>query len=312
MKRVLALGGGGSYGAFHVGVLLQLLKNGATAVSDFFSQIVGTSTGNLCGVGLAFQGIQGLVAVWNGITGTQDIYVPKDTTFIPLNEIFDVAFGSWDGTLNDTPLFKLIQKIVVGKPSVPVTSCFVDYEDGQTYFVTALPDGTFELEQWPISGNPTIMTAGPDWLPEYQKCVLASASTPGGVDSVSIKLPNGQELKGAFDGGVKDMVPNDYALSLLAGEGEIVSISLTDPPTQYTGERNGIGTLTRSIELLTYGQWIQSQEDLKGAKTGTLNVVMFQKPPLGGDATKFVPSIIKQYISAGETAVPIFGAISTT
>jgi predicted acylesterase/phospholipase RssA len=310
MKRVLALGGGGSFGAFIVGVLLQLLKNGAIAVKDFFSQIVGTSTGNLCGVGLAFQGIQGLVTIWTEITGTNCIYVSKDGGPIPFNEIFDMAFGSWDGALNDTPLFKLIQKIVVGKPSVPVTSCFVDYEDGQTYFVTALPDGTFELEQWPIAGNPTIMTAGPDWLPEYQKCVLASASTPGGVDSVTLTLPNGQVLKGAFDGGVKDMVPNDYALSLLAGEGEIISISLTDPPTQYNGERNAIGTLMRSIDLLTYGQWVQSQEDLKGAKTGTLNVVMFQKPVLGGDATQFVPATIKQYISAGETAVPSFGQIS--
>ena len=76
-KSDLALGGGGSFGAYHVGVLLQLTKNGTIPVPDLFSHITGTSTGNLCGVGLSFKGMQGLVDIWKGIKNTQAIYITK-------------------------------------------------------------------------------------------------------------------------------------------------------------------------------------------------------------------------------------------
>jgi predicted acylesterase/phospholipase RssA len=304
MKSDLALGGGGSFGAFHLGVLLQLTKNGTIPVSDLFSRIVGTSTGNLCGVGLAFKGVLGLKSIWTEITGTQDIYVSKDPSGIPINEIFDLAFGSWDGLLNDSPLWKLIQSIVTGIPTVPVTSCFVDYVDGQTYFVTALTDGTFVLEH----GDGTVETYDQSWLSQYQLCVLASASTPGGVNSVTIKLKT-KTLTGAFDGGVEDMIPNDYTLGLANGSGQVISISLTDPISVYTGETNVVGTLNRSIELLTYGQFIQSRERLRSALSSTLNIVEYQKPALGGDSTQFVPSIIESYVNAGLSASPIFGKL---
>lgn len=304
MKSDLALGGGGSFGAFHLGVLLQLTNNGAIPVSSLFNRIVGTSTGNLCGVGLAFKGVAGLEAVWKGIKSTQDIYVSKDPSGIPLNEIFDLAFGSWDGLLNDAPLFKLIQSLVTGIPSVPVTSCFVDYVDGQTYFVTALTDGTFVLEH----GDGTVETYDQTWLTQYQLCVLASASTPGGVNSVTIKLKS-KTLTGAFDGGVMDMIPNDYTLNLAGGSGQVISISLTDPISVYTGETNVVGTLNRSIELLTYGQFIQSRERLRSSQSSTLNIVEYQKPALGGDSTQFVSAIIEQYITAGQTALPVFGTL---
>jgi len=304
IKTYLVLGGGGSFGAFHVGVLLQLTKNGAVPISSLFSHIVGTSTGNLCGVGLSFKGMQGLLDIWTGIKNTQAIYISKDPSGIPFNAFFDLALGSWDGELNDAPLLKLIQSIVTGLPSVPVTSCFVDYMDGATYFVTALTDGTFILEH----GDGTLETYDQSWLSQYQLCVLASASTPAGVNGVTIKLKT-KTIIGAYDGGVTNLVPNDYGLKLANGSGQIISISLTDPIQPYSGPQNAIGILNRSIDLLTYGQFVQSMDLVKEAQSHKLNVVVWQKPNLGGNSETFIPTVIDTYIDAGKNANPVFGAL---
>ena len=50
-------------------------------------------------------------------------------------------------------------------------------------------------------------------------------------------------------------------------------------------------------------------ERLKAAQSTTFDVVIFQKPDLGGSAETFIPATIQGYIKAGETAVPSFGTI---
>jgi predicted acylesterase/phospholipase RssA len=147
--KAFVLSGGGSKGAFQVGVLKQLDAKGARP-----DALYGTSTGAVNAAALAFSGLADLEAVWQKINGVKDVFQQRSWLILP----FDLLFGKGNGVYRTGPLWKLIQDHVKGVPRVPVTVTRVNLRTTELVFERATPQA-------------------PD-MPAFQKAVLASASTP--------------------------------------------------------------------------------------------------------------------------------------
>src|SRR5581483_2332040 len=171
--KAIVLSGGGSKGAFEVGVLKQLLGSGLKP-DGFY----GTSVGALSAAAVAFGGLDPLVQTWLSIKGRSDIYGSKDSLGIPANEMADLFLGGGCGVYNSKPLQGLIAKLITGKPRMPVTVCRVSLVTSEKQFIKATPD------------DPQ--------LPLFQKAVLSSATTPVLVDLVDDEWG---------DGGLRDITP---------------------------------------------------------------------------------------------------------
>ena len=95
----VVLSGGGSRGAFQVGVLDALVRRGGLDVGLY----AGVSTGAIQALGAAENRIADLRAVWEGIRGDKDIY---KTRF--LGKIGAIAFGK-DSLFDATPVRRKIR-----------------------------------------------------------------------------------------------------------------------------------------------------------------------------------------------------------
>ena len=311
-------GGGGSYGDWLCGVLAQILT-GSASVKDYFDHVVGTSTGGLGSCALAYDGILKYIQLWMGLT-TDKIYLTKDPSGIPFNEITDMALGQWKGMLNDAPLKEVIDKMVVGLPIIPATVCFCDMESGATFYATAFPDGTFRLE----STMAQDYTYPASWFEQFKGCVLATASTEGGVDPVEINLAGGvvtgttiptpNVILQGMDGGPGALEPVDYVLDKMNGQGELICVTLQTSLKQYVGPRNLLGTIQRSVDILLQSQHSANMDRLVDCSkfTPMLNVVIFNRPELNiplENSETFVPAVIQTYMADGKIAKPTFGML---
>jgi NTE family protein len=167
-SRSLVWGRLGAKGAFQVGVLQYLLEQGLRVDAAY-----GTSVGALNIIGLAFQGIDGLVAIWKNIHKKSDI--------IKFN--WSNLWLCADGIYNTKPLAKIIDRHVVGKPTIDATVCAVNLETGMILHDTVKRDHTIHSQ--------------------FKKSVLASASIPfamSPVDNVWV------------DGGVREITPLKQAI----------------------------------------------------------------------------------------------------
>lgn len=317
LTRAGVLGGGGSLGAFLAAVIYQLLANGTLALKDYFTFLIGTSTGGLGSVMLAYNGVGAYLALWATLV-TKNVYQPKDTSGLPFNEVCDMLLASWKGELNDAPLRDLIHaRIVAGsRPTIPCGVKFVDMESGHAFVAWAYPDGTFQLKD-----NFGLAYDYPEsWFPQFLNCVLATASTEGGVDAVAISLSGGTDvttgsptpsttLQG-MDGGPARLVPLDDALAL--SPQETVVISLSDRITAYSGTRSLEGTIERSVAILLDNQFELTQKYAKLAQGVLSNIVWYAKPATPTlSAEVFDPKASAALEADGAVAQPLFGVFLT-
>lgn len=196
MASVLVLSGGGSRGAYEVGVLKALVEKGHR-----WNAIYGVSVGALNGAFLAQypiekqdQGIKDLEAMWRGLKGNGSIYKPW---------LFGKLAGLWrGGAYNTKPLRQLIAKhLDVSK----LASSRVYIGVG----ATCLEDGQFML-----FNNP-----GP-----FE--VLSSASFP-------IAFPPARQFRMHWiDGGVRNITPLRQAIEMHATAGNVGDVVVASPISQ--------------------------------------------------------------------------------
>lgn len=122
MKTVVVMAGGGSKGAFQVGVLKALLEKGYK-----FNAAYGTSTGGLQSAGLAHAGIDALENVWLNIENKKDIFKFNWSTLI-LNS---------DGLYSTKPLRKKIDAITQAPATIPATVCKINLITGEKVYATS-------------------------------------------------------------------------------------------------------------------------------------------------------------------------------
>lgn len=145
VKRALVLSGGGSKGAFQVGVLKALLERGTS-----WDSIHGISVGALNASYLAMfppaeqpGSLSGLLAIWNSVDETKDIYEP----WAPA-KLHYVA-SMFKGSLNTgAPLRRLVKKHLdpnrLGESGVKLTVGCCSLSSGQYVAIDGAVDNILE------------------------------------------------------------------------------------------------------------------------------------------------------------------------
>lgn len=266
-KTAVVLSGGGSKGAFEVGVLKQLAKAGVK-----IDAIYGTSTGALNAVGYSFVGIDKLVTIWTGIKGLNDIFGGK----FFLTMIWDLIFGKGKGIYNLNPLTKLVTQIVnSGEAIIPVTVCRVNLNTSAKEFISAVPGNTLNKAN-------------------FIKAVVSSAATPVYNDLVD----------GIYcDGGVRDITP---AAKAIADGATKLYIILAEPYEKNNSAGlagNIINTLLATIGTMVQQIF---WSDVQCALRSPIPVVVYAPPFNLPSPDIFTPATIASAYGLGLSAKPVF------
>lgn len=269
--NAIVLSGGGSKGAFEVGVLKQLAGGGTKP-----DALYGTSAGALNAAGFAFAGLEKLVETWLNLKGTSDIYASKDQLGLPVNEMADLFLGGGCGIYSSKPLQNLIEKLITGKPTLPVTVCRVSLCSSEKQFISATPSNTN--------------------LPIFQKAVLSSASVPILVDLVDDEWG---------DGGLRDITPVRKAFQ----DGcQDVTVVLCDPYRENMALGGKVGnvidTITRTVSCTV--QQVFWDDIQNAVRTPGVQLTVYAPSQPLGDSAKFDPGLIRQWMALGEQAKPVY------
>ncbi|HMH20859.1 MAG TPA: patatin-like phospholipase family protein [Puia sp.] len=233
-KRALVISGGGSKGAFAVGVIKQLATQFPAIGFDIF---IGTSTGSLIAPLAATGEIDVLEQFYTGVK-TSDIIIKGNvvTRILSDNALFDAGplasliSRTYDDKRSNT-IFGLPKELFL------VTTCL---QTGQPVY--------FATKDHPIVSDFEIEKLNtPD---ELRRAIMASACQPVFMPPIEVhkgKLP----MRQFVDGGVREYAGVQLAID--AGADEIYAILLTpgdDPPVEQT-YNDAFTILERTIDIFT-------------------------------------------------------------
>lgn len=248
VENILALSGGGAYGAYGVGFLEAWSAKGTRPQFDI---VTGVSTGALMSV-FAFLGPE-----YDGLL--RDIYI--NTTDKDIFRDRGVSGLLGDSLYDNTPLKKRIEKHVT--PAL-LQRIAAEHEKGRRLYVGTTNLDSGELVVWDM-GQIAAGGAGgrSNSLQHFQKILRASAAVPGFFPPVYIKPKRGVQLRQAHvDGGVKaPILMNDFLFRSKAKKRNLYvivndSISLKDAYSAVDGSlasiaRKTIATLTKQLMIQT-------------------------------------------------------------
>jgi NTE family protein len=296
-KIGLALGGGGSKGAFQAGALKYLARKG---ILESVSSVAGISVGSLNAMKVVDNDIDGLLNIWNTVTNS-NIY-----TFSILNYLRFITGGK--GLRSNKPLRKFVTKHVnwsdVYKTSKKLLLGATSLQTGEIIYASNKMDSS--LDNSCFMGDPSILL-------EY---LLASTAIP--IAFPPSDIHNQQWV----DGGVTNINP----LNILIKDGcdTIILIATFPLTTDVSYKHKKYGNLLdigwRSISIL---EDTIVRRDLKrlheinailDATNGDLgsdfpyhgkkkiNVVVIEPLEDLGDVLNFKPKISKERMDMGEQA----------
>ena len=265
------LSGGGSKGAFEVGVLKHLFYNGAPLDS-----IYGTSVGALNALGFSFSGVENLWTIWNHIESIDAIFGRK---FLPV-AIFEMLFCKGKGLYNLDPLTRLVTRIVNrDKPRIPTTVCFVSLLTEAQQYCTASPAGFDKAA--------------------FIDAVVASAATPVFNDLVHNEF---------CDGGLRHITPVQKAIEDGADELYVIlsqPYQRDDPEDKNHKPGNVIDIGKRTINALVQEIfWRDVQDAILSGLPVTVYAPLSDLPP----ATNFNHDSIARSLQLGLNARPVYMA----
>ncbi len=268
-KRALALSGGGSKGAYSVGVIRALLEEGKS-----WDIISGVSVGALLASWLAMyppkrqlETYEGLEEIWYNLKGNKSIYknwAPGFLTYI---------WSLWKGSIyNMQPLKDILNENL---DEDKIVTSGVDLSVG----VTSLTTGRYKVAKGTDSNIK-------DW-------VWASAVFPMLFPPVKIE---GEKW---VDGGIRNTIP---VMDVINSGTKHIDVVATSPLDRKVDRRKGFGSIidvgTRVAEIASneiYINDLQAYCDKQGIK---LNV--YAPPaPTNEDAFEFNPEEMKKIIQKG-------------
>ena len=191
---ILALSGGGAYGAYGVGVMTGWTETGLRPEFDI---VTGVSTGALISV-FAFLGEEYdamLQELYTNVSNA-DIFINKGVKGLVSDSLFDY-----------TPFKEQIERVVTEELLARVAA---EHAKGRRLYVATTNLDSSELVVWDM-GN--IASGGrTDPLTHFRKVLRASAAVPIFFEPVYIKPQRGVQLRQAHvDGGLKAAVlVNDF------------------------------------------------------------------------------------------------------
>ena len=237
MKKALVVSGGGSKGAFAVGVIKQLTQN----YNLTFDVIVGTSTGSLIAPLVALGKIDDLEKLYTTITNVDIIIKDNLGTRLSENSIFRV-----------TPLWEKIKSIYTddfftqlnqsGKEIYLNTTCLQSEE--LVVFTNAVAPA--ESKYYTVR---KLVNAD-----HFRKAVLASACQPVFMTPVKVNLdvPGEENPNYQFvDGGVREYAGVQMAIDADAKEIFTILLSAINPGKNTTDYKTMFPVLEQTIAIFT-------------------------------------------------------------
>ena len=230
-KKAIVISGGGSKGAFAVGVLKRLALEFPDIRFDIF---VGTSTGALIAPLAALDDISLLESLYTNVK-TEDIVLKGNVIDRFMHEVslFDAA-----------PLGRLVMKHYTD------AACQKIFQSGREVYLVTTCLQTTEAVVW-TSQEPPIITSyemiRAANATEFRRAVVASANQP--VFMQPIEIREGMPIRQYVDGGVREYLGMQIAID--AGADEIFAISLSplakDPAdTRY---KKTFDVLQRTLDI---------------------------------------------------------------
>lgn len=277
-KTAYVLAGGGAKGAFQLGVMQTLDKQGIKP-----DLLVGTSVGALNSVGYAWKGIQGATDIWLGIKSRESI----------------LSLSTWEkirtlwrtGYYNMSPLRGILKNVMSGpapEGAPEAVACYVELKSSSVKYASNRAKG---------------MT-----LEKFRVYVEASAAIP-----LTMELPNDPDGKGLLaDGGVRERAPLRAAID--AGYDTIyvilnnpISVDMLDPWKQSFPDI--LTTGYRAIDVCQQELFVSDIRlcDQKNADPTKkqINLIVYAPDKLLIDTIQFEPGPIRAAIAQGNAAQPI-------
>lgn len=290
VMNILALSGGGAYGAYGVGIL-----NGWTQRGDRpqFDIVTGVSTGALMSV-FAFLGPEydGLLRELYTNTTESDIFINRGVQGLLSDSLYD-----------NTPLKRQIEKYVT--PAL-LQKIAAEHAKGRRLYVATTNLDAGQLVSWDMGKIASGGRSNP--LQHFQKVLRASSAVPGFFPPVYIKPKRGVQLRQAHvDGGVKrplltsnglfDTIAKDRRLYVVVND----SIALRDAYAAVDGSlpsiaRKTIATLTKELLIKNV-----NTAYIRAIHSGTRFHLTSVPDKLGLNAKSlsFDPKLLRQLYNAG-------------
>ncbi|HEX8313659.1 MAG TPA: patatin-like phospholipase family protein [Flavisolibacter sp.] len=232
-KKALVISGGGSKGAFAVGVLKRLAFEFPDIAFDIF---VGTSTGALIAPLAVMGDIPLLEKLYTGVK-TEDIVLKGNVI---------------DRFMNDVSLFDAKPLGNLVKQFYNDANCDKIFKSGKEVFLVTTCLQTTQAVVWTSQQPPAVtsyeMIKAANFT-EFRRAVVASANQP--VFMQPIEIREGTPIRQYVDGGVREYLGMQIAID--AGADEIFAISLSplkkdSAETRYT---KTFGVLQRTLDIFT-------------------------------------------------------------
>lgn len=277
--------GGGSFIALHCGYCAGPLNGVA------FDRLYGVSCGSLWASLLGFVGRDKGVEILRSIKNTSDIFEQKDI-FADIGDTVGRRWASIPTGFNYSPLRKLIQKYIIGVPTIPVTVYTVNLETGYGLHITAMPDGTYQTDR-PEMGEIKL-------IGDFQDKLLSSCLVYPIVDAFLDK-----QNRGWIDGGFREGGPVVKALNDGASELHICLTGMYSEDCHFLGNANDVlSGVTRELEIM-------ANQNVIGAVNMALycnpvGTLIYQAKPQGSSEV-FIPSDILENIEIGKNTIPTVG-----
>lgn len=277
-KTAYVLAGGGAKGAFQLGVMQALDKQGIKP-----DLLVGTSVGALNTVGYTWRGIQGATDIWMNVESRDSILSLKK------REILSTL--SRTGLYHMYPLRDILKSVISGPAPAgapEAVACYVEMRSSSVKYASNRAQG-FSLEK-------------------FRVYVEASAAIPG-----TMELPEDPDGRGLLaDGGVRERAPLRAAID----KGyENIYLILNNPVSvdmleQWDPKFPEIATTAyRAIDICQHECYVndirlcdQKNSDPTKKK---INLTVFAPDKLLIDTIQFEPGPIRAAIAQGNAAQPI-------
>jgi predicted acylesterase/phospholipase RssA len=289
--NILALSGGGAYGAYGVGVLSGWTQSGSRPEFDI---VTGVSTGALMSV-FAFLGPNYdplLKSLYTNIT-QGDIYTSKG-----------IAGFFSDSVYDNTPLKKQIEQVITPQVLAAIAR---EHAKGRRLYVATTNLDAGELVVWNMGEIASGGRTNP--LQHFHKVLRASAAVPGFFQPVYIKPQRGVQLRQAHvDGGVTaPVLIADFLFRVKQGTKNIYvivndSLAGKDPvkpvePNLASIAQKSIATLTRELMIQTvYRGYARAQN----SKTNFFLTSVPDRLGLGAASLQFSKKLMNDLFNAGQ------------
>lgn len=313
MKRVLVLSGGGARGAFQVGALHELYRNGLQQ----FDAIVGTSVGALNGALVAQGKIPELVQVWDKLYNSPELVYNspylKDGKFHIWGGLLDmwsrVKHTPWPRLFFESEYLQKALAAAVARPAVLNMQPLQELID--EHIIPAHITADFMVGVTSLRTGEVIAMHANRFSSDYdlKLAILASTVIPVAMPPVPMIQYLGKTYSDMVDGGIRTISPLGAALDWLEEQedigpepAEVLVINCNTLPAAPDRQPNLFANGMRTIEIMKH-EILQNDIALAQARAGYANINVISPEFALSGTLDFSAEALKDSFDAGRQKI---------